>query len=152
MGTKLAVGICPAKRSGRSENAIVTGLTPCRVTRSRLLSKLTLRAFCTKRRSAFLGTGPPPAEVMPAGLPAGPEEAQLTSSRAARLVAKERQGVVFMGESVGFHEAWRFPSPFAGRQNRWRLGLRPVQAQDDVERTIGRRQPVGLFVGTRIIF
>jgi hypothetical protein len=52
-GTKAAVLILAAIRSGRSENASVIGLTPSNVSLPVALSKVTPFAVCTNRKSAF---------------------------------------------------------------------------------------------------
>src|SRR5829696_758139 len=54
-GTKAAVRMLPAMRSGRSEKKMVTGLTPCRVNLLCARSNDMPLAAWTKRKSARLG-------------------------------------------------------------------------------------------------
>src|SRR5690349_1720645 len=54
-GTKRAVVMLPAIRSGRSVKKIVTGLTPVNVSAFLTLSKVMPFALCTNRKSAVLG-------------------------------------------------------------------------------------------------
>ena len=44
------------------------------------------------------------------------------------------------------YDARRAPRPFPQRENRRRLGLRPVEAHHDEHRAIGRRKPVRLLI------
>src|SRR5271170_4614070 len=45
-----------------------------------------------------------------------------------------------------------FPGAFAGRENRRRVGLRPVQAHDEVDGVVWRGQPVGFLIGAGRVF
>src|SRR4051812_23230060 len=53
-GTKSAVLMLPAMRSGRSEKNVVTELTSSSVSMLAALSKRIRLAFCTKRKSAWV--------------------------------------------------------------------------------------------------
>jgi hypothetical protein len=53
------------------------------------------------------------------------------------------------GNYFAGHDRRRLPGAVARRQDRRRLGLRPVKPHHEVDLAVRRRQPVGLFVDAR---
>src|SRR5271163_1711825 len=49
-------------------------------------------------------------------------------------------------------QGWRFPRPFARRQDRGWSRLGPVEAHDEIDRVVGCGEPVALLVDTGTVF
>jgi hypothetical protein len=56
------------------------------------------------------------------------------------------------GQLVCFHDAWRFPGAFSGREDRGRFGLGPVESHDKINEVVRRGEPVALFVRAGTVF
>src|SRR5207244_12323490 len=51
-----------------------------------------------------------------------------------------------------FHDGWRFPCAFAGRKDRRRRFLRPVESQNQIDQVVRRWEQIALFVCARAVF
>lgn len=74
------------------------------------------------------------------------EFSRIKSRISPTVSAEEAIFLRFPSESFHLYNAGRLPRAFAHRQDGRRLGLRPVEAHHQIDRTVGSGKPVGLLV------
>src|SRR5258705_9841487 len=108
-GTKAAVVMFPAMRSGRSEKNTVAALTPTNVNLFVDLSKLMLFALCTNRNSASLGSWGACASAASKGVSEVAASAEAATNNSRRVVICDSLGLRdecdFLHDDEGRHPA-----------------------------------------------